>query len=122
MSNSQKRLAIYLPTLVEGGAERVLLNLAVGFVKRGYPVDFVLARDVAQAYQGFVFREGRGQVKRALASDVLRDCIGKESRHIGIAQQREHFLGLRRARSDVTKRKRFKLRARSVPGRKGSCW
>lgn len=44
MGNSQKRLAIYLPTLVEGGAERILLNLAVGFASRGYLVDFVLAQ------------------------------------------------------------------------------
>jgi glycosyltransferase involved in cell wall biosynthesis len=38
-------LAIYLPTLVEGGAERILLNLAVGFSKRGYLVDFILAQN-----------------------------------------------------------------------------
>ena len=38
------RLAIYLPTLVGGGAERALLNLAVGFARQGYPVDFVLAQ------------------------------------------------------------------------------
>jgi glycosyltransferase involved in cell wall biosynthesis len=44
MSSFQKRLAIYLPTLVGGGAERALLNLAVGFTSRGYPVDFVLAQ------------------------------------------------------------------------------
>ena len=44
MSDSQNRLAIYLPTLVEGGAERVLLNLAIGFTGRGYSVDFVLAQ------------------------------------------------------------------------------
>jgi glycosyltransferase involved in cell wall biosynthesis len=44
MSIFQKRLAIYLPTLVGGGAERALLNLAVGFARRGYPVDFVLAQ------------------------------------------------------------------------------
>ncbi len=43
-ASSQKRLAIYLPTLVGGGAERVLLNLAVGFARQGYPVDFVLAQ------------------------------------------------------------------------------
>jgi len=40
----QKRLAIYLPTLIGGGAERVMLNLAIGFVNRGYQVDFVLAQ------------------------------------------------------------------------------
>jgi glycosyltransferase involved in cell wall biosynthesis len=44
MAEPQKRLAIYLPTLVGGGAERVLLNLADGFAQRGYPVDFVLAQ------------------------------------------------------------------------------
>ncbi len=44
MNHPQKRLAIYLPTLVGGGAERVLINLAVGFVRRGFPVDFVVAQ------------------------------------------------------------------------------
>jgi len=44
MNDMSRRLAIYLPTLVEGGAERILLNLATGFAKRGYPVDFVLAQ------------------------------------------------------------------------------
>jgi glycosyltransferase involved in cell wall biosynthesis len=44
MRGSQKRLAIFLPTLVSGGAERALLNLAVGFARRDYSVDFVLAQ------------------------------------------------------------------------------
>lgn len=44
MGSSQKRLAIYLPTLVSGGTERAMLNLAVGFVQRGFSVDFVLAQ------------------------------------------------------------------------------
>lgn len=35
---------IYLPTLVGGGAERVMINLATGFMKRGVSVDFVLAQ------------------------------------------------------------------------------
>jgi glycosyltransferase involved in cell wall biosynthesis len=38
------RLVIYLPTLVGGGAERVMINLATGFIKRGVTVDFVLAQ------------------------------------------------------------------------------
>ncbi|PNY83002.1 glycosyl transferase [Deinococcus koreensis] len=33
-----------MPTLTPGGAERVMVNLARGFVERGHPVDFVLAR------------------------------------------------------------------------------
>lgn len=44
MSSSDPRLAIFLPTLVSGGTERSLLNLAVGFVRRGYATDFILAQ------------------------------------------------------------------------------
>lgn len=36
-------LALFIPTLGGGGAERVFLNLANGFVERGYRVDLVLA-------------------------------------------------------------------------------
>ncbi|WP_205747065.1 glycosyltransferase [Deinococcus sp. KSM4-11] len=39
-----KRIALYLPTLTPGGAERVMINLARGFVERGHAVDFVLAK------------------------------------------------------------------------------
>ncbi len=38
------RLALYLPSLRGGGAERVMLNLANGFAKRGLTVDLVLAQ------------------------------------------------------------------------------
>jgi len=44
MKTSKKRLALFLPGLYEGGAERVMLNLAAGVVARGHPVDLVLAR------------------------------------------------------------------------------
>jgi len=44
MNNSQKRLAIFLPTLHGGGAERVMLNLAQEMAQRAYDVDLVLAR------------------------------------------------------------------------------
>ena len=39
---SQKRLAILLPNLSGGGAERVAVNLANGFALRGYLVELVL--------------------------------------------------------------------------------
>ena len=42
--NSQKRLAIFLPGLLGGGAERTMLNLACGVADRGYSVDLVLAQ------------------------------------------------------------------------------
>lgn len=38
------RLAVFLPDLSGGGAERVMLNLAGGIAERGYRVDLVLAQ------------------------------------------------------------------------------
>jgi len=39
-----KRVALFLPSLRGGGAERVMVNLARGFVERGLHVDLVLAK------------------------------------------------------------------------------
>jgi len=44
MKTPKERLAIFLPGLYEGGAERTMLNLAKGISARGYSVDLVLAR------------------------------------------------------------------------------
>ncbi len=44
MSNSAGRVAIFLPALYGGGAERTMLKLAGGIVARNYMVDLVLAR------------------------------------------------------------------------------
>ena len=44
MNASQKRLAIFLPGLYDGGAERTLLNLAKGIAAKGFPVDLVLSK------------------------------------------------------------------------------
>lgn len=46
MHHPCKRLAIFLPGLYGGGAERTMLNLAQGLANRGYTVDLVLARKV----------------------------------------------------------------------------
>lgn len=40
----ESRVAIFLPSLAGGGAERAMLNLAQGFADYGYPVDLVLAQ------------------------------------------------------------------------------
>ena len=40
----QDRIAIFFHSLVIGGAERVMLQLAEGFLEVGHPVDLVLAR------------------------------------------------------------------------------
>jgi glycosyltransferase involved in cell wall biosynthesis len=44
MKTSKERLALFLPGLYEGGAERTMLNLAKSISERGYSVDLVLAR------------------------------------------------------------------------------
>lgn len=44
MINPTERLAICVPTLGSGGAERVMLKLAQGCARRGFAVDLVLAR------------------------------------------------------------------------------
>jgi glycosyltransferase involved in cell wall biosynthesis len=43
---STGRLALFLPSLEGGGAERVMVNLAAGLVGRGFETDLVLARAV----------------------------------------------------------------------------
>lgn len=43
-TSSKDRLSIFLPGLYDGGAERILLNLADGMAARGFPIDLVLAR------------------------------------------------------------------------------
>ena len=42
LSTPRQRIAIFLPALAGGGAERAMVNLAGGFVRRGVAVDMVL--------------------------------------------------------------------------------
>jgi glycosyltransferase involved in cell wall biosynthesis len=44
MNSTKKCLALFMPGLYEGGAERIMLNLAAGLVVHGYAVDLVLAQ------------------------------------------------------------------------------
>ena len=41
---SKQPLAIFLPSLHDGGAEKMMLNLLVGIAAHGYPIDLVLAK------------------------------------------------------------------------------
>jgi hypothetical protein len=40
----KKHIALFLPSLRGGGAEKVMVNLALGFVEQGLKVDLVLAK------------------------------------------------------------------------------
>jgi glycosyltransferase involved in cell wall biosynthesis len=42
------RIAIFLPSLIGGGAERVMLNLAIAMAQRGLQVDLILAKAKGQ--------------------------------------------------------------------------
>ena len=42
--NVKNHIAIFVPSLRGGGAERVMVDLACGFVERGYSTDLVLAK------------------------------------------------------------------------------
>ncbi len=41
---ARERLAVFIPSLREGGAERSMLKLAIGLAERDHPVDLVLAQ------------------------------------------------------------------------------
>ena len=42
--NNKSKIALFLPSLRGGGAERMMVHLARGFVERGLNVDIVLAK------------------------------------------------------------------------------
>ena len=68
--NGAKKIAIFLPSLAGGGAERTMLNLAQGFAESGCRVDLVLAQ-AKGAYIGEVpplVRVVNLQAARVLAS------------------------------------------------------
>jgi glycosyltransferase involved in cell wall biosynthesis len=44
MTHLNEKLALFLPNLEEGGAERAMVNLARGFVEEGFEVDLILAK------------------------------------------------------------------------------
>lgn len=41
---SRQRIALFLPSLAGGGAEKIAITLATGFANRGYPTDLILAK------------------------------------------------------------------------------
>jgi glycosyltransferase involved in cell wall biosynthesis len=64
LSSNSERVALFLPDLTGGGAERVMINLARGLADHGLPVDLVLVRAVgpllAEVPRGIPIVELRG--------------------------------------------------------------
>jgi len=65
-------IALFLPTLVGGGAERVMVNLAQGMTERGLPVDMVAA-----AAEGPLLEQvpAKARLVNLRSSRVLRSLI-----------------------------------------------
>ena len=53
-----RKIALFVPTLQPGGAERVALNLASGFLRRGFSVDILVASG-GGAFEGLVPQDAR---------------------------------------------------------------
>ena len=51
-TETRKRVAFFMPSLMGGGVERVLLRLAIGFAERGCEVDLVVAKAQRSAQGG----------------------------------------------------------------------
>ncbi|MBS1716536.1 MAG: glycosyltransferase [Armatimonadetes bacterium] len=67
-ANTGKRVAMYIPSLRPGGAERVTLNLAEGFVEAGFTVDLLVAKEEGNLLGSF---DSRINVVRFEASSTF---------------------------------------------------
>jgi glycosyltransferase involved in cell wall biosynthesis len=78
IGSARKTIAIFLPSLRGGGAERVMLNLALGLTERGYPVDLVLA-----AAQGTFLEQLPARVRVVdLAAGKVLPSLGPLTRYL----------------------------------------
>ncbi len=73
MKRTSTDVALYLPNLDGGGAERMMVNLASGFARRGYQTDLVLA-------------EARGPYLEQVASEV--NIVDLESSGVAVSLPR----------------------------------
>ncbi len=68
---TQKRLAIFLPSLAGGGAEKSMLRLASGLARRGYALDLVLARAEGPARAPAIARATRRPPPRSTRTPMM---------------------------------------------------
>ncbi|MCS7194384.1 MAG: glycosyltransferase [Meiothermus sp.] len=86
------RIAIYLPSLLGGGAERSMLNLAVGMARQGLPVDLVLA-EATGPYLSMVPPEVRLvdlKARRVLRSLPALTSYLRQTRPLGLVSALDH--------------------------------
>lgn len=77
MKKYQRKIAVFLPSLVGDGAERVMLNLAGEFARRGVPVGLLLA-----AAEGPYLKDVPADVWIVdLAAGRIRSSILRDLRH-----------------------------------------
>ncbi len=69
-----KRIALAIPDLRGGGAERSTLGIARGLLARGYAVDLILFED-SNAYPNETPREARRLVRRSARAHTFREWI-----------------------------------------------
>ena len=69
-----KRIALAIPDLRGGGAERSTLGIARGLLARGYAVDLILFED-SNAYPNETPREARRLVRRSARAQTFREWI-----------------------------------------------
>lgn len=78
MDIEKRRLALFIPTLHGGGAERVMINLARGLTERGWDVDLVVAKA-----EGVFVDEVPKEVRLIdLKSQRVRTCLYQLYRYL----------------------------------------
>lgn len=119
-----RHIAIYLPSVRGGGAERVMVTLANGFAARGHRVDLVLAKaegpylvDVAPAVRVVGLNKGRVLASLMPLARYLRkerpDAMLSAMSHANIIA----ILACKLARAKI----RLAVSERSVPSRNLDC-
>lgn len=92
MNDTGERIAVFLPSLRGGGAERVMLNLAEGFLLEGVGVDLLLA----QKEGPYLDKIPEGAVLYDLHAPRVRHAIGglkaylQEHRPVGLLSSMGH--------------------------------
>lgn len=76
----QKKIALFIPSMAAGGAERVALNLAKGFVEKGHAVDLILVNATGPLMEYIpagVFLVDLGKKRTVSATYALSICLRK---------------------------------------------